>query len=87
MDNNNVKLMELKDTISLMQSENYKERFKAEYYQVKIRLEKLKAFIESWENIKNKPVTPKMIYVAQIKAMEDYLYSLIARAAIEEIEL
>lgn len=33
--------MELKDTIELMQSEDYKERFKAEYYQVKIHLEKL----------------------------------------------
>ena len=32
--------MELKDTIELMQSDDYKERFKAEYYQVKIRLEK-----------------------------------------------
>ena len=34
--------MELKDTIKLMESENYKERFKAEYYQTKIRYEKLK---------------------------------------------
>ena len=28
--------MELKDTIKLMDSEDYKERFKAEYYQTKI---------------------------------------------------
>ena len=33
--------MELKDTIEMMQPEDYKERFKAEYYQLKIRLEKL----------------------------------------------
>ena len=26
--------MELKDTVSLMQSADYKERFKAEYYQL-----------------------------------------------------
>lgn len=33
--------MELKDTIELMNSEDYKERFKAEYYQAKIRYDKL----------------------------------------------
>ena len=36
--------MELKDTIELMQSGDYRERFKAEYLQTKIRHEKLKAF-------------------------------------------
>jgi hypothetical protein len=34
--------MELKDTIEMMQSEDYKKRFKAEYLQTKIRYEKLK---------------------------------------------
>ena len=29
--------MELKDTVELMNSEDYKERFKAEYLQAKIR--------------------------------------------------
>lgn len=33
--------MELKDTIELMQSSDYKDRFKAEYFQVAIRLQKL----------------------------------------------
>lgn len=33
--------MELKDTIKIMNSSDYKERFKAEYYQTKIRYEKL----------------------------------------------
>lgn len=35
--------MKLKDTIELMQSEDYKDRLKAEYWQTKIRYEKLKA--------------------------------------------
>ena len=35
--------MNLSDRVSLMTSDNYKERFKAEYYQTKIRYEKLKA--------------------------------------------
>lgn len=33
--------MELKDTIELMNSTDYKERFRAEYYQTKIRYDKL----------------------------------------------
>lgn len=32
---------ELKDTIELMNSSDYKDRFKAEYYQLKIRYTKL----------------------------------------------
>ena len=34
-----MKNMELKDTVVLMESDNYKDRFKAEYYQTKIRYE------------------------------------------------
>ena len=34
-------MTELKDTIELMTSENYKDRFKAEYWQTKIRYDKL----------------------------------------------
>ena len=36
-------MIEFKDTIELMQSEDYKERFKAEYHQTKLRYERLKA--------------------------------------------
>ena len=42
--------MELKDTATLMVSSEYKERFKAEYYQLKIRLEKLKCMLQKWDN-------------------------------------
>ena len=41
--------MELKETISIMQSDNYKDRFKAEYWQTKIRYEKLKDFCNKIE--------------------------------------
>lgn len=37
-------MKEFKDTVALMESNDYKERFKAEYWQTKIRYEKLKAF-------------------------------------------
>lgn len=35
--------MQLADTVELMESADYKDRFKAEYLQTKIRYEKLKA--------------------------------------------
>ena len=41
--------MELKETVELMNSEDYKERFAAEYHQVKIRYEKLKNFCNKIE--------------------------------------
>lgn len=43
---------ELKDTIELMNSSDYKDRFKAEYYQLKIRYTKLHAHaceIRGWQ--------------------------------------
>lgn len=42
-------MKELKDTIELMNSEDYKERFRAEYYQTKIRYEKLHKLIIKME--------------------------------------
>ena len=42
--------MELKDTATLMVSSNYKERFKAEYYQLKMRLKKLKCMLQKLNN-------------------------------------
>lgn len=41
--------MELKDTIELMNSSDYKERFKAEYLQVKIRYDKLHKMLVKWD--------------------------------------
>ena len=37
--------MQLKDTVELMLSDDYKDRFKAEYYQTKIRYDKLHKMI------------------------------------------
>ena len=44
--------MELKDTVDLMLSEDYRDRFKAEYQQVKIRKEKLEAYIKKIVDVK-----------------------------------
>ena len=37
--------MQLKDTVEMMNSEDYKERFKAEYYQLSIRLYNLTSML------------------------------------------
>ena len=77
--------MELKDTIALMQSEDYKERFTAEYHQLIIRYKKLKKMYDNWNNLNFVPRCPKSIYKLQLEAMEKYLAILEARAAIEEV--
>jgi hypothetical protein len=81
--------MELKDTIELMQSEDYKERFKAEYHQVNIRITKLCAMLDKWDKgeLNFTPTCPRSIYDGQSKAMNEYLACLEARAAMEHIEL
>lgn len=38
--------MELRDTVEMMNNADYKERFKAEYYQTAIRYGKLKAMVD-----------------------------------------
>lgn len=81
--------MELKDTIPMMDNANYKERFKAEYYQLKIRLEKLNAMLAKWDigELDFKPTCPRSIYSLQTKYMYEYMAVLEARAKIEGIEL
>ena len=41
--------MELSDTIEMMNSEDFKERFRAEYFQLKIRYQKLHDMIVKYE--------------------------------------
>lgn len=84
-----VREMELRDTIDMMDNTDYKERFKAEYYQVAIRCNKLKAMLNKWDSgaLGFKPTCPRSIYNLQLRAMEDYLTTLEARAAIENVEL
>lgn len=41
---------ELKETVELMLSNDYKERFKAEYYQLKIRIDRLDNMLSKMEN-------------------------------------
>jgi hypothetical protein len=79
--------MELKDTIKLMTSEDYKERFLAEYWQVKIRHDKLKNMVDNWDNLNFKPTCGKFTYNLQLSYMEQYLDILKERAIWERIDL
>ena len=79
--------MELKNTVQLMQSDDYKDRFAAEYRQLAIRHEKLKNMVDNWSNLNFLPICPKSVYCLQLRAMSDYLAILEARAAIEQIAI
>ncbi len=80
---------ELRDTIEMMNSEDYKERFKAEYYQVVIRYQKLKSMLDKWDNDQPEftPTCPRSTYNMQITAMTDYIAVLEARSVMEGVEL
>lgn len=81
--------MELKDTVEMMNSADYKERFKAEYNQLAIRYKGLKSMLDKWDNktLQFKPTCPRSTYNMQIKAMVDYLAVLEARAVMENVDL
>ncbi|MCR5566006.1 MAG: hypothetical protein K6F61_04080 [Clostridiales bacterium] len=87
--------MELKDTINDMVSGDYKDRFKAEYHQTKIRYERLKKLntkIEAAEyrqDLRSQPLhdCPLHLLSQQQHIMGEYLHVLEVRAAIEGIEL
>lgn len=77
----------LVDTAILMKSDDYKERFIAEYQQLVIRYNGLKNMLNKWD--KNElpftPTCPRSTYNMQIKAMADYIAVLEARAVMEGI--
>ena len=87
-------IKDLKQTASLMESADYKERFKAEYLQLKIRTQKLNDFCNRIEAAQtcDKVLAPEHdcsypILVQQLRAMERYLHILEVRAVMENIDL
>lgn len=81
--------MELKDTVELMNSENYKDQFKAEYFQTKIRYDKLNKMLVKHEagTLDFTPSCPIVNLKKQEIAMRGYLSVLEVRAEIEGIDL
>lgn len=80
---------QLKDTIELMQSEDFKERFKAEYLQLKIRIEGLSDTLKKYKKgtLTFSPKCSYEILYEQLVHMNNYLNILKERAKIEGIEL
>ncbi len=86
----------LGETVKMMLSDDYKERFIAEYRQTKIRYERLKAFnnkIEAARTVNSIKVEepkhdcPFDLLREQQRRMGEYLHILELRAVIEEIKL
>jgi alkyl hydroperoxide reductase subunit AhpC len=75
--------------IKWMQSDKYKDRFKAEYYQLKDRHEKLCAMIDKYRagTLDFTPDCPIELLVKQKSAMTYYIRVLERRALIENIKL
>ena len=87
--------MELKDTVRLMLSDDYRERFKAEYWQTKVRYERLKKITTQLEAEGIKNMTPAkaldgspfQLLQNQQSLMRQYLHILELRAELEHIQL
>ena len=81
--------MKLKETAPMMESADYKERFKAEYYQLLFRLDRLTSMLIKWENnmLDFEPKCPKETLENQVIFMQGYMDILRLRAEIEGIEL
>ena len=81
--------MNLKETVSMMESADYKERFKAEYNQVKIRYDKLDEMTVKYEagTLNFTPSCSLELLKEQKKYMGCYIRFLKIRAEIEGIDL
>ena len=81
--------MTLAQTVAKMISDDYKDRFVAEYYQTKIRYDKLRHLITQ-VSAGTAKITPKcslQILETQLGDMDQYLADLEVRAQIEDIDL
>ena len=74
-------------TVPLMLSDDYKERFKAEYYQLLIRYNKVTNMLNNWDSLDFTPTCKKDIFRRQSNTMRAYLDILEERALIEKIDL
>ena len=81
--------MELERLIELMKSEDYKDRFRAEYYQLEDRIIKLGNMLEKYKagTLNFTPSCSYDLLNSQLKAMNEYLKYLMIRADIEGIKL
>lgn len=81
--------MELKDTVELMLSDNYQDRFKAEFHQTLYRFDKLGGIISDWLDgvLEFEPDSSFQLLCSQYIHMADYLSDLVQRSKEEGINL
>ena len=81
--------MTYKESASAMFSEDYKERFKAEYTQVRERRSRLFEMLTKWDygKLDFTPDCPRWVLENQRAYMDAYLEALELRAEIEHISL
>lgn len=79
----------LEETIDGMVSSNYKDRFRAEYWQLKIRRDKLYNTLVKIKSGKNdfSPDSTFNILQEQLEIMNKYLFILDVRAKMEGIDI
>ena len=80
--------MKLEDTISLMTSDDFKDKTKAEYLQLKIRHEGLVRILKGYreETLDFEPNCSNDLLHTQLVYMECYMNVLEERAKIEDID-
>ena len=81
--------MKLIETAEMMGSEDYKERFRAEYIQLKLRMIGLGEMLRKYKNgeLNFTPSCSYDLLSGQFKAMDMYASYLEERAVIENIDL
>lgn len=82
-------MLGLKDTIELMNSDDFKERFVAEYVQAKIRYDKLHKMLVKYKagTLSFTPQCSYELLTEQAGFMGQYLHCLEVRAEIEGVKL
>ena len=79
----------LKETTPLMESEDWKDRFKAEYVQLCVRLEKLESVLKKYDNgeLEWEFKSPVELLRQQADYMNNYKVILEQRATYEDVDL
>jgi len=82
-------MKDLRETVAMMESANYKNRFRAEYWQTKIRYKKLHTMINKHKagKLDFTPTCPIELLEQQKSFMGRYLNCLEIRAEMEGIDL
>lgn len=79
----------LNETIELMNGDDFKDRLKAEYYQVKIRAANLEKMLDKYKNgtLNFVPKCSYELLYEQLVFMRQYMSILFRRAFIEGVDL